>query len=265
MPVYNSQKYLKESIESILNQTYRNFEFIIVNDGSTDKSEEIIKEYAFKDSRIIFINNKQNQGIAVARNTGISSSCGDLIANMDADDISLPHRLERQLKFIQDNSTCDICIGDMEVVDASGGHLYFRIYPKESVSIKNRFLRYNTIPNPCVLYKKTVWAGNFGYDPSCSYGTDDYDFWFKAIKHYNASSVGEVIHKYRLHDLSTIHKKFDLVEKEVLRIRVKNIKAGYRPSVLDLIFNFVEFLALYIVPAKARLAVYEIMRAKRLL
>jgi len=108
MSVYNAQKYLDEAIESILNQTYSNFEFIIINDGSTDKSLEIIENYAKKDSRIIVIN-RENKGLIYSLNEGIRKANGKYIARMDADDISLPQRLEKQVEFMEKNKNIGIC------------------------------------------------------------------------------------------------------------------------------------------------------------
>ena len=103
MPVYNNEKYLDDSIRSILNQTYNNFEFIIINDGSTDGSFTIINSYLRKDDRIILIN-KENTGISQSLNEGIKISKGKYIARMDGDDISAPNRLFEQLNLMDHNS-----------------------------------------------------------------------------------------------------------------------------------------------------------------
>src|SRR5690242_9380591 len=99
MPVYNASSYLREAIESILNQTYSNFEFIIINDGSTDNSLEIIRSY--HDPRISVVNNETNLGIIKTRNKGLKLAKGKYIANMDADDISLSSRLEKQVQYLE--------------------------------------------------------------------------------------------------------------------------------------------------------------------
>src|SRR4030042_5588162 len=102
MPVYNCAKYVREAIESILNQTYRDFELIIINDGSTDTTCEILNEYAKKDSRIVLIH-QPNSGIVVALNRGLNDAKGEWIFRMDGDDISLSHRFEAQIKTIETN------------------------------------------------------------------------------------------------------------------------------------------------------------------
>ncbi len=101
MPVYNAEKYLKTAIESILKQTFSDFELLIINDGSTDGSEEIIR--SFNDKRIRLFNNEQNLGIIKTLNKGLNLAKGEYIIRMDADDISLPDRLELQVKYMEEN------------------------------------------------------------------------------------------------------------------------------------------------------------------
>ena len=108
MSVYNASKFLNEAIESILNQTYKNFEFIIIDDGSTDNSTQIIEKYKKIDERIVFIENEKNVGLTKNLNKAIKLSTSDYIARMDADDISDVKRLEKQIKFLQENKDISI-------------------------------------------------------------------------------------------------------------------------------------------------------------
>ena len=101
MPVYNTEKYLRESIDSILKQTYKNFEFLIIDDGSTDSCVDIIKSY--KDNRIVFFRNEENKGLSYTRNRGIYLATGEFIAFMDSDDICKIDRLAVQVKFLEEN------------------------------------------------------------------------------------------------------------------------------------------------------------------
>lgn len=108
LPVYNGEKYLKEAIESILNQTYTNFEFIIIDDGSKDSSLEIIKEYEKEDERIVAVS-RENKGLIATLNEGIEKAKGKYIARMDQDDISLPNRFEEQLKIMENDKEIVVC------------------------------------------------------------------------------------------------------------------------------------------------------------
>ena len=107
MSVYNAQDYLEKAIDSILNQTYENIEFIIINDGSTDKSLEIINKYAQQDDRIVIIDQK-NMGLTKALNVAIKKAAGNYIARMDADDISMPSRFENFIKYIEQNGDIEL-------------------------------------------------------------------------------------------------------------------------------------------------------------
>ncbi|MDD2913253.1 MAG: glycosyltransferase family 2 protein, partial [Candidatus Pacebacteria bacterium] len=103
MPVYNVETFLSEAIESVLNQTFYDFEFVIINDGSTDNSLEIIKNYEKKDSRIVLLDNKENLGITKSLNIGLNKARGEYIARMDGDDISEKERIEIQYDFLKKN------------------------------------------------------------------------------------------------------------------------------------------------------------------
>jgi glycosyltransferase involved in cell wall biosynthesis len=130
MSVYNGEDYLSESIESILNQTYKNIEFVIINDGSTDSSLEIIKKYMELDDRIILIN-QENKGLTASLNIGISKTSGEYIARQDADDISMPDRFMKFYKFMKNNNFVDVYSTPAVLINGKGESLktvpnYFR-------------------------------------------------------------------------------------------------------------------------------------------
>ena len=128
IPVYNAEKYIKEAIESILNQTFSNFEFIIIDDGSIDATEEIIK--SFKDSRIVYIKNEKNLGLIKTLNKGISIARGEFIARMDSDDISMPQRFELQLDVFKKYKGVDIVNVALKKMSEDGT---FDVLPKKEV------------------------------------------------------------------------------------------------------------------------------------
>ncbi len=118
MPAYNAERYIREAIESILNQTFSDFELIVINDGSTDGTLECIR--SFGDERIKIINNKQNLGIIRSRNIGLQASRGEYIAKMDADDISLNTRLQRQVNYLDQHPEVAVIACKLAVMDESG-------------------------------------------------------------------------------------------------------------------------------------------------
>ena len=192
------ERLLRESIESILNQTYRDFEYIIILDyPDNDVHKSVIEEYALKDDRIHFYINEKNMGLTDSLNRGLSLCHGEYIARMDADDISLPDRLERQMKYLEKNHY-DLIGGITEMINENGSLLYsIKSVPTDPKKI-NKALRYSQcIAHPTWLGRKEVFEKNAGYRhmPLC----EDYDFTLRAIlKGYKISNLNEVVLKYRM-------------------------------------------------------------------
>ena len=195
MPVYNAEKYLNKAIDSILNQTYKDFEFIIIDDGSTDNSLQIIESYTDKRIRII---HKTNFGLIDTLNLGISLSGGDWIARMDADDISYRNRLEEQLKYIKDDvavigSQADIIDKDDKVY----GTTSFEI---EHDKIVSKLLKRNsTIIHPSAIINKFKLIGVGGYDLKML-AAEDYDLWLRISKVGKIMNIGKPLLGLRKHD-----------------------------------------------------------------
>lgn len=193
MPVYNGQKYLSEAIESILNQTFTDFEFIIINDGSTDRTEEIILSYA--DHRIIYVKNEENLQIVKTLNKGILLAKGKYIARMDADDISLPTRLEKQITFMRENPHIDI-LGTW--FETFGRKKYIQKLPTEHEQIKSDILFYTPLAHPAIFAKSEVLK-QYKY-PENYPKAEDYALWTQLISRFQFSNIPEVLLLYRLHD-----------------------------------------------------------------
>jgi glycosyltransferase involved in cell wall biosynthesis len=197
MSVYNGEKYLRPAVESILSQTFGDFEFIIVNDGSTDNSESILREYQSQDKRIRLVS-RENQGLIYSLNEGIGLALGDYIARMDADDISMPERLEKQLKYIQENN---LVIGGTwaEVIDDQGKKVKEFDYPPGEDQIKNFTLLHNPFIHPTVMFQKNVFGQVGGYRKSFKH-VEDYELWTRIVFKYRAGNLPERLLQYRLHE-----------------------------------------------------------------
>ncbi len=152
MSVYNGDLYLREAIESILNQTYTNFEFIIINDGSIDKSSEIIKEYS--DPRIKLIEH-ENQGLARSLNKGIRMSNGEYIARMDSDDISFPTRLDKQVHFLLDNPDYVVVGSKAIIIEKGGAEIFYHESYTAWEDIKTRLIK-NPIFHSSAMFRKEI-------------------------------------------------------------------------------------------------------------
>ncbi|KAA0446450.1 MAG: glycosyltransferase [Candidatus Thioglobus sp.] len=186
MPAYNAEKYIGKAIKSILNQTITNFELIITDDGSTDKTGQIIQDFAQQDSRIVIIS-RENKGLVYSLNESIKQANGEYIARMDADDISLANRFECQLAVFTD-ADVDVCGSWISEFDVDEEHLTaYRKVPEAHNEIVKFAKRRNPLNHPSVMYKKSV-VQKFGSYQNIMF-FEDYDFWVRLIvagaKFYN--------------------------------------------------------------------------------
>jgi glycosyltransferase involved in cell wall biosynthesis len=203
MSVYNGEQHLRESIESILNQTFTNFEFIIVNDDSTDNSPEIIKSY--DDARTRIINNEKNIGLTKSLNKAIKQTRGEYIARQDADDISLPNRLELQHKFLEKHPDVALLGTGIYVINENGDEIEKRImhpHPKTSLLKGNRFI------HGSVMFRKSVIDELGAYNETLKY-SQDYELWLRLSKKYNVRNLTAPLYKLRMHRGSILSKKVE--------------------------------------------------------
>ncbi|NJO03533.1 MAG: glycosyltransferase, partial [Bacteroidia bacterium] len=178
MPVYNARKYLKESIESILNQTFIDFEFIIIEDGSTDNSPEIIRRYT--DARIRLISNAKNQGIVRSLNQGLRLAQGKYLARMDADDISLPERFARQVKYLEENPEVDLLATYIQLINEDGRDKGVWVADQETLSyssIRKKLPEGNCLAHPSMMFRAST-IRKFRY-VRFDYPAEDYGLWLR--------------------------------------------------------------------------------------
>lgn len=194
LPVYNAEKYVSQAIDSILKQTFEDFELLIINDGSTDESEEII--FSFKDPRIRYLKNTQNRKLVDTLNKGIESARGEYIARMDADDISLPARLQKQVSFLDNNPLVGVCGTWYQNFGVRNNVVKT---PVDDTSIKT-FLFFNSpFCHPTVVFRKELLLRhNLKYD-NILYA-EDYMLWVKLSRLTEMANMPEVLLLYREHE-----------------------------------------------------------------
>lgn len=224
MSNYNTpEEYLREAIESILNQTYSDFEFIIVDDCSTDNSLEIIKSY--KDSRISVIKNKVNMGITKSLNRALAVSKGEFVARMDADDICLPERFEKQVEYLKQNREVIVCGTWVELfgngADAYNEKYSRKILPeKETLQINLLFGNHMNIIHPTAMFNhKLLKDNNIVYNENYIYA-QDYRMWVDCSQKGELKNIPEILFKYRIHNKAVSSDK-----KSVQTECAKNIMA----------------------------------------
>lgn len=220
LPAYNAEKYLAEAIESVLSQTYTRFEFIIINDGSTDSTEQIIN--SFNDTRICYIKNETNIGLIATLNKGIALAKGKYLMRMDADDICFPLRMEKQVLFLNQNPEYGICgcnyiefdNSHKKLLKTSADHdeIYATMLFNSSVVHPSLMIRLETIKNLTVIFDS-----NYPH-------AEDYELWSRLIAQCKFSSINEALLKYRLHEgqVTQKHKaaqiqSANLVRKNILK------------------------------------------------
>lgn len=218
MAAFNEEKYLHESIKSILDQTYTNFEFIIINDGSTDQSESIILSYT--DKRIIYIKNETNLKLIDSLNKGLKLAKGKYIARMDADDISINNRLEKQVAFMEANSEIGISGAQLTIFGNSTGTMQFPLNHEE---IQLYLLITSCFGNNVVIFRKSILDQYQLFFQKGYLHSEDYKSWTKWIMHTKSANLNESLVKYRTHSNSVSIQNKSLQRETRDRIRTEYV------------------------------------------
>ncbi|RIZ71942.1 MAG: glycosyltransferase [Methylococcales bacterium] len=214
-PVYNGEQYLSEAIESALAQTYQNFELLIINDGSTDNSAEIIKPF-LKDSRVIYIEQK-NAGVAAARNTAIKQARGKYIGFLDQDDCWLPDKLSTQIQFLEKKPELAFVHSRQDYIQADG--VVITDYPKDWVTDLHgncfvELFKRNRISVLTVLLRKKV-IDEIGFFNEAVSRVDDYELWLRICSKYPIDFQDEKLALYRCHDTNASHEYVKMEQAEL--------------------------------------------------
>lgn len=197
MSVYNGERFLKSSVESILGQRFADFEFIILDDGSTDSTWEILRKYSDRDPRIVLVRNEQNIGLTKSLNRGLKVARGEYLARQDADDISFSNRLELQVKFLEENPDIALVGTDIEIIDENGKHLNERNYPSNHESITAELLLKNhAIGHSTVMARLSALKELGGYDEKLPYA-QDYDLWWRLSRKKKVANLPEILLQWR--------------------------------------------------------------------
>jgi glycosyltransferase involved in cell wall biosynthesis len=219
MPVYNAERYVAEAVESILAQTFADFEFIIIDDGSKDRSLAILEEYAARDSRIRLVS-RPNTGIVKALNEGLALASGELVARMDADDIALPERLARQREYLEDHPECVMVGSRVLVIDPKGRPLTIMSDALTHEQIVDGFLagRGQLVHHPAVVYRRQVVLEIGAYREIFD-EAEDLDLFLRLAEVGRIVNLEEPLLKYREHLAKASRAKVVRVEENSRRIR----------------------------------------------
>lgn len=259
MPVFNSEEYLVQAIESILNQNYGNFELIIVNDRSTDGTAGILEYYKNKDSRIRVLQNSRQMYLSGSLNRALKHVRGKYIARMDSDDISLSNRFILQVKMLETNKHLIAVGGQEEIIDKDGNIIALKNFPVNPQVCYNLFMNFIPIQPPLLMARAKVMK-KLRYDTQIS-RDDDIDILFKLLNFGQFSNVDDTIFQYRIRSDSATHSNARQVFFMALRVRLNAIlNQNYRPSVFAIAVALMELFFITLLPSKLIVPVFEFLR-----
>ena len=221
LPAYNCEKYIAKAIESVLNQTFNDFEFIIINDGSTDLTEEIIK--SFSDPRILYQVNNTNKGLVFTLNKGIDIAKGSYIARMDGDDVSLLERFKKQLDYLQLNKEVDILATVVTLIDENeivSGTWNSDINNVSAKDIRKELPKDNCIAHPTVMGKSEIFR-KYKFNQTQSIG-EDYDLWLRmAADNIIIHKLPEPLLRHRILSGSFTRTRHQNVFWKIAKIKIR--------------------------------------------
>jgi glycosyltransferase involved in cell wall biosynthesis len=223
MPVYNGEPYLREAVESILKQTFTDFEFIIIDDGSTDRTWQILSEYAAQDERIILRRNPENLRLIKTLNKGLALARGKYIARQDADDISLPKRLATQVSYLQHHPEVGL-LGTAYYRLYDQGQLSLRQPPLTDTEIRWKLLFGNIWCHPSMMFRRQVLENDEPFDEQYPH-VEDYELWIRLLKHTCAATLPDPLVIYRVHEGSICFTHHEEQAHRVMAISSQQINA----------------------------------------
>jgi glycosyltransferase involved in cell wall biosynthesis len=259
MPAYNASSYIDQTIESVLNQKLADFELLIIDDCSVDKTYEVANKWTHLDSRVRVIQNSSNLGIAGNRNKAVSLAKGKYIAWQDADDISFPNRLALQSSYLELHPQVAIVGGGLEIF--SGGRtLGYRRYPKSDNAIRRAIFRYSPIAQPTAMIRSDALHKVGAYDLSLP-PAEDLDMTFRIGEHYELANLAEILVRYRVSDTSATAVTQRRMEVNTLRIRFKYATScAYQIDFFGALFNVIHLISLWTVPAGLKIWLFAKLR-----
>ena len=197
LPVFNGEQYVAKTIDSVLSQSHRDYEFLILDDGSLDNTPQILKHYADRDPRIRLLRH-ENRGVGYTLNRGLDESRGRFVALIGSDDLALPGRLEKQVKFLNNHADHVLVGGFLKIIDTDGHSIGLRKYPLTDQTLRARMLIYNPFGAPSIMFRRedALAAGGF---TSRFWTCEDYDFVLRLAQRGKVANLPETLTSYRLH------------------------------------------------------------------
>ena len=237
--MYNGEKYVAATIESILTQSFQDFELLILDDGSTDHTPQILTACARRDARIRVLRH-ENHGVGYTLNRGLAEARGALLAEIGADDLALPDRLSKQVEFLSNNGDHVLVGGYLRIIDQHDFPIGLRKYPTTDRLLRNALLLYNPFASPSIMYRRDAALAAGGYT-SRFRACEDYDFVLRLAKCGRVANLPEPLTAYRFHPDSTKSTKTLRQLRDTLDIkRVAYREYGYPETVAARVLNVMQ-------------------------
>ncbi len=263
MPAYNAERYLAEAIDSILSQTFRDFELLLVDDCSTDTTLEIIDEYARRDDRISVFRNDKNLKLARTLNRGIKAARGKYIARMDADDVSFPYRFGKQVKFMEENPEVGILGGTMVVTGKDSRVINERRYYTRDEEIRKNIFKFSPFCHPAIMIRKAVLEKSGLYDPYYN-PVEDYELYFRIGLHAKFANLEDSLLRYRIAADSMTTGGLKEMELKTVDVREKFFDSEvYKATATDKIYNLTHLISILVpvIPPKQKIRLFTKVRS----
>lgn len=263
LSVYNSEKYVSEAIESILNQTFKNFNFIIIDDASKDSSWHIVEKFSKIDNRIVAVRNSINIGGCQTLIRGLNYCTGKYIARLDNDDWSYPERLKKQVDYMESHPDIGVLGSSIDIISESGNIIGRRKYKLKDEEIRTNIFYSSPFAHPVVMFRKSILDQAGPYNEAFA-PADDYELYFRIGKLSNFANLSDVLLKYRIISNSitfTSTKKMELATVKVRKLYSRDYI--YKFTMKHKVYNFLHYLSIFIIPPKLKIRLFHLLRNER--
>lgn len=259
IPLYNGSEFLDEAITSVLKSTYKNFEIILVDDGSTDTSKLKCHRYARRFKNIHFFSFKKNKGMTRCLNFGVKKAKGKYIARINQDDILLPHRLEKQVEFLEKNPEYVIVGSTIQLFTAENPKYDQLIFPKTDEQIRSQWMIFSPYSDPSVMYRKDAWMQTEGYS-QYYWPADDVHMWYQLGLVGKMANLHSVLTLVRWHEACGSIKSHRLQIKKTWQVHIWAAEMVQSPTLPERLFWYAQLAAGLFLPPNFNWYVYRIMR-----
>lgn len=261
MPAYNSKDYIEEAVNSVLNQTFQDFELIIIDDASTDSTVKIIKKFQKKNPdkiKLIQVKNNLNCGGDKCANEGLKVATGKYIARMDADDVAELSRFEKQINFLKDNPKIFLVGSNADVIDRNGNVIGEKNEPLTSDEIYKAYFGFHPLIHPTCMFKRKLKDGTpFKYEIKYSANNDYYTFFKLVCKGYKFVNMDEKLLKYRIHNSNATFVNMKKKFVNSLKVRLSMVaNYGYIPTPRDIFMLVAQSMVVLLLPERMLLKIY---------